>query len=113
MRQPGARRALLHCPYNDRCPTGESHKPMTGQRSHLWSNTALAAESPYARAREGVTATQHVAGTSLRKAAHVRVLTAPNSERASTTPLLMATYDIDDLLELVPMPPPLQTQLAL
>src|SRR6516165_11910131 len=31
------RPALLHCPYNERWPTGGSRKPMTGQRSHLWS----------------------------------------------------------------------------
>jgi len=41
-------------------------------------------ELPYARAREGVTGNQHLARLSRCKRAHIRLLSAPRSERATT-----------------------------
>ena len=41
--------------------------------------------SPYARAREGVTGNQHLARLSRCKRAHIRLLSAPRSERATDT----------------------------
>src|SRR6266705_3647690 len=42
-------------------------------------------ELPYARAREGVTGNQHLARLSRCKRAHIRLLSAPRSERATDT----------------------------
>src|SRR5438128_8611136 len=57
------------------------------------------AESPYARAREGVTGNQHLARLSRCKRAHIRLLSAPRSERATTRARFRTTWAIVDRLD--------------